>query len=152
MRQLLPFGWFNARLVPKYSTIESRMCCQQPPNESLTSAAVALGMIENLEAAKALMDSYPIETWKKIRRQTAESSIKAMIDGESIIPLLQQLLAVAAEGLKKRGMQEEVFLQPMFDRLQKQKSPADVAIEAFEAGGMQGLLKQVSFKKEELSK
>ncbi|CAA6828630.1 MAG: Gamma-glutamylcysteine synthetase, partial [uncultured Aureispira sp.] len=68
MDHLLPFCYFNARLAPKYGTIESRMCCQQPPKETLTSAALTLGIIENLQAAEGLVRQFELETWQEIRK------------------------------------------------------------------------------------
>jgi len=145
---LLPFCYFNARLVPKHGTVESRMCCQQPPTETLTSAALTLGIIENLEAAEDLARKFPIETWREIRKKASQYTFNAHINEFSILPSIQNLLDIANEGLKKRNLQEEVFLQPLYERLEQRKSPADVAIEIFNTGGMKALLEHVSFNEE----
>jgi len=152
INQLIPFSWFNARLVPKYGTIESRMCCQQPPTETLTSAALTLGIIENLAAAQSLASTYSLATWRKLRVQAAQHTINASIDGKGIVPLLQQLLDIAKVGLQRRNLQEEIFLQPLYERLQQRKSPADVAIEIFNNQGFNAFLTHISFKKEAFTK
>ncbi len=151
IQQLIPFSWFNARLVPKYGTVESRMCCQQPQSEMLTPTAVALGLVENLEAAQNLAKIYPLSKWRKIRKQTAQYALEATIDGLSIIPLLLQFLDIANEGLRKRNLGEEVFLQPLYQRIEQRKVPADLAIEVFKNHGMNAFLEYVSFKKEAIS-
>jgi gamma-glutamylcysteine synthetase len=149
---LLPFCYFNARLAPKYGTIESRMCCQQPPKETLTSAALTLGIIENLQAAEDLVSKFQLKTWREIRKNAVKDSFKASINGDSILPILRQFLDIAKEGLLKRNLQEEIFLQPLYKRLEEQKSPADLAIEAFNKGGIKTFLELVSFKKETYNK
>ncbi|WBX73224.1 glutamate-cysteine ligase family protein [Tenacibaculum pacificus] len=151
IQQLIPFSWFNARLVPKYGTIESRMCCQQPLSEMLTPVALTLGLIENLEAAKKLMEKYPIEKWRDIRNNTAQNTLNTFIDGESIIPLVLQLVNIANEGLKKRNLQEEIFLKPLYKRIKERKSPADLAIQIFKNKGINGLIEYTSFNKEAFS-
>ena len=146
IQQLIPFSWFDARLAPKYGTIESRMCCQQPPGENLTTSALTLGIMENLRAAYAMTKRYPLEVWKKVRKQSAQHAFDTRIHGKSILPLVQELLEIATEGLQKRNLQEEVFLQPLYERLEQQQSPADIATAVFNAGGMEALLEHVSFK------
>jgi len=44
---------------------------------------------------------------------------------------LQNLVATAEEGLKKRNFSEEKYLEPMMSRIQNRKNPADVNIELF---------------------
>lgn len=143
------FCYFNARLVPKHGTIESRMCCQQPPKETLTSAALTLGILENLEDAKQLVDKLPWRTWQLLRNATARNSFETQIGKKSILPLLKRLVHLAKRGLQKRGLGEEIFLAPLFKRLKQQQSPADFAITIFKRKGLQGLLKHNSFKKKD---
>lgn len=139
------FCYFNARLAPSYGTIESRMCCQQPPNAALAPTALTLGILENLEKAKKLIKRHSLKTWKKIRRDAIQRTFKTTINGKSIIPLLTELLEIAKEGLKKRELGEEMFLEPLFERLKSQKSPADEAIEIFNSDGLKAFLAHYSF-------
>ena len=150
INQLLPFTWFNARLSAKYGTIESRMCCQQPPKETLTSAALTLGLVENITAAQQLASTYPIQTWRTIRSEAAKHVFNAEIDGKSILPLLEELYTIAYEGLQKRGLGEEHFLAPLHQRLQQRKSPACVALEIYEKEGFKSFLDHFSFKSTDL--
>ncbi len=142
------FNYFNARLAPKYGTIESRMCCQQPPNETLAPTAVTLGILENLEAAKKLMELFPWETWKKIRSDATKYTFDTTINGKSIISVLTHFLDIAVQGLKKRKLGEEVFLKPLYERLKRKKSPEDEEIVIFEKQGMGSFLEYYSFKNE----
>lgn len=152
MQYLIPFSWFNARLVPKYGTIESRMCCQQPPKETLTSVALTLGLIENLDAAQELASRFTQKIWQNFRKEAINKAFDAQIDGMPVIHLLSELLDIAFNGLKKRNLNEEVFLKPLYERLERQTSPADVAIEVFKNGGMELFLDTYAFKKEHFAK
>ncbi len=150
--ELIPFSWFNARLVPKYGTVESRMCCQQPPGETLTSTALTLGLVENLEEAEYLMNTFQWETWQETRIEAAKYTFDATIDGVGIVSFLSTLLDIAGKGLKKRGLGEEVFLTPLYTRLTQRMSPADTAIAIFEKEGMEAFLDQYAFNKEHFLK
>jgi glutamate--cysteine ligase len=139
------FYW-NARLVPNYGTIEVRMPCQQPPKDTLVTAALNLGLMENLREAEAFINQYDWTVWKHLRTQAIRYAFEAKLpNGESIVPLIRQLLMIAKTGLEKRGLNEAPFLNPLFERLEKQQSPADVAIDIFKKEGMTGLLNAVSF-------
>jgi gamma-glutamylcysteine synthetase len=151
IEQLIPFSWFNARLVPKYGTVESRMCCQQPQKETLTSTALSLGLIENLDQAQKISNLYSLDTWKKVRTNATRHALATTINGVSIIPLLSQLLDVANVGLKSRGLGEELFLQPLYERLNTLTTPADNAIAVFNNLGLKGFLHYASFKAEVVS-
>ncbi|CAM1373490.1 glutamate-cysteine ligase family protein [Tenacibaculum xiamenense] len=145
VNQMFSCTWFNTRLVPKHGTIESRMCCQQPPSETLSTTALTLGLIENLEVAKSFERRYPLSFWKELRVNAIKNSMRIFIGRISIVPLIKELLDIAKDGLLKRNMNEERFLTPLYHRLEKRESPADIAIEIFEEQGIDAFLKELSF-------
>lgn len=138
------FAWHNARLSPSYGTVEARVFCQQPPQETMSTHALTLGIIENLAEAEKLLARFSWEAWEKLRFDALRHTFKAKISNQEITPLLSELLEIALSGLKKRGLNEEQFLEPLFERLKSQKSPADSAIELFESQGLEALLKVFS--------
>ena len=140
------FCYFNARLVPQYGTIESRMCCQQPPGETFAPAALTLGILENLNNAQKLMNKLPWSTWKMVREQAGHKTFDTQINNRSILPMLKEMVDIAAEGLQQRNLGEECFLEPLYKRIARQKSPADVAIEIFEKQGLDSFLAHYAFK------
>lgn len=138
--------YLNARLVPNYGTIEVRMPCQQPPNDTMVTAALNLGLMENLAEAEAFFNQYEWAVWKQLRIEAIHHAFQAQLpNGQSIIPLIKQLLIIAQKGLKNRGLNEAIFLKPLFERLEKRQSPADIAIDIFNKKGMIGFLDLVSF-------
>lgn len=142
------FCYFNARLVPQYGTIESRMCCQQPPGETFAPTALTLGLLENLENAEKLMNRLPWETWKDVRQQAGHKTFDAQVNDQSIVPMLEELVDIAAKGLQKRKRNEEYFLEPLYERIARKKSPADVAIDIFEKHGLDSFLAYYAFKEQ----
>jgi len=140
------FCYFNARLAAKFGTIESRMCCQQPPDAALAPTALTLGLLSNLEETNKLVETYSWETWKAVKKMALQHTFKTTIDGKSILPVLTQFLEIAERGLLKRNLGEVIFLEPYYSRLSLQKSPADEAIAIFEEQGITGLLNHVVFK------
>lgn len=144
--------YLNARLVPRYGTIEVRMPCQQPPNETMVTAALNLGLMENLDEAESFFNQYDHETWQYLRTEAIQYAFQAQLpNGKSIVFLIEELLTIAKKGLIKRGQNEAVFLNPLFERLKTQEAPADKAIKIFNKKGMKGLLDAVSFDEAALS-
>lgn len=140
------FCYFDARLVPQYGTIESRVSCQQPPQETLAPTALTLGILENLDAATQLMHLFAPATWQQLRQDAGKHTLEAHIQGQSIVPLLEQYLDIAVQGLKQRNLGEEVFLQPLYQRLQQQQAPATVGAHIFEQQGVEAFLDHYSFQ------
>ncbi len=140
------FCYYNARLVSKFGTIENRMCCQQPPKETMVTSALTLGILENLEEAQFLVKELSFVSPEKLRMEAIQHALDAQLEGESIVPYLYQVLHIAEKGLKNRGFGEEVFLEPLFRRLEILQTPADAAIDVFEQEGKEAFLKAISFK------
>lgn len=150
LHYLNTFCYFNTRLVPQYGTIESRVSCQQPPQDTLAPTALTLGILENLDAATQLMHSFAPTAWQQLRRDAGKHTFEAHIQGQSIVPLLEQYLDIAAQGLRQRCLGEEVFLQPLYRRLQQQKAPATIGAHIFEQQGIEAFLDHYSFKNPQL--
>lgn len=130
------FAWFNARLSPKYGTIESRISCQQPPGASILVAALVLGIIENIEEAEELLERYPWEEWKRLRYDSLRHALQAQIDNQPALPLVEKFTKIAEKGLQKRGLGEEKFLESAFRRIAEKKVPADDVIHLFQTNNL----------------
>ena len=139
------FAWFNARLSPKYGTIESRISCQQPPKETILVPALILGLIENLEEAEELLKSYSWEEWKRLRYDSLRHVLQAQIDNKPVLPLVEKLITIAELGLRKRGNGEEIFLASAKRRIAERKVPANDIIRLFETMTIPEWLKLLAF-------
>ncbi len=57
------------------------------------------------------------------------------------------MLESAQDGLTKRGMCEEEYLQPLFDRLAAKHCPADNVIRQFRKGGIKEIVSRNEMRK-----
>ena len=58
----------------------------------------------------------------------------SFIDRKAFSAKLLQILELAGSGLQKRGLGEEIFLEPLFDRAERLTNPALENLTALEQG------------------
>lgn len=133
------FCWQDAR-ISGYYTLENRVNCQQPPGELMVVAALTLGLMEELNSAKVIVDSFEWDEFCRAREDAIHRGLKARLGEDSIADICQEIVAIAEEGLKKRGLGEEVFLQPLKERLAEERCPADYVRDIYQKDGIKGLL------------
>ena len=102
-------------------TIEFRSVCTQALDRTFTSAAFHLGLLVHLDKLEAYLRTAPFFTtagrdYKLLRRQFSK---KQLTDEEetAVLEFSKDLLALAEEGLEKRGKQEMTYLQPLKEEL-----------------------------------
>lgn len=101
--------------LTKRGTIEFRSVCAQPLEQTFTPTAFHLGLFVNLEALKSFVQksdflkAYPM-TAKDRRRYFSRKQLSPK-DQEAIHNFARELVAIAKEGLQKRGFGEEAYLQ-----------------------------------------
>ena len=137
--QHFTFFWHSARLS-RYYTLENRINDQQPPGEMLCIPALTLGIMENLKEGVALINSYPWEVLRKMRVQSARYGLDARVEGREVREIAREMVGVAEEGLSDRGLGEEVYLEPLIQRLAGDFCPADRAAEVFRTQGPKGFV------------
>ena len=120
-------------------TIEFRSVCEQPVSEIMAPAAFHAGLMEMVPELSALLDAdksiyqqgySPAE----LRELFVCRELPDFLDKEAASALILQVLDLAKEGLKKRGMEEEHFLEPLYHRARYLFSPARQMAEGLEAG------------------
>lgn len=123
--------WQNARLRHIFGTVEFRPCCQQPPGENFAVHALALGLVENHKKAWYLLSGY---SWLELldwRESAIRYGINSYLGGQKALGVIPELLTIVEQGLKNRGFGEEIFLKPLWKRIAKNKTGADIAVEVF---------------------
>ncbi|MGA1825802.1 MAG: glutamate-cysteine ligase family protein [bacterium] len=143
--QHFSFFWPSARLS-RYYTLENRINDQQPPGEMMTIPALTLGIIENLNEAERFIDEYPWPLLGVLRIKAARFGLEAKLQGVPIWHLCKRMVDIAEDGLKKRGLGEELFLIPLKERIEKVFCPADKAAQLYRKRGIQGFLKEFTIK------
>lgn len=130
--------WFDARLQPRYGTVEDRCSCEQPPESHLAPAALTLGLVENRSGLAEIAARLPLDGWRDLRTRACERALE--IVDEEVAVLAAALLDAARTGLRARGCDEERYLDPLIERLAKRVGPASQAKAWFEEGGAAALV------------
>ena len=102
-------------------TIEFRSVCTQPLDRTFASVAFHLGLLVNLDKFETYLETAPFfeqfgRDYKSLRRQFSK---KQLTDEETagIVQFTKDLLAIAEQGLEKRGQSEMAYLEPLKEEL-----------------------------------
>jgi hypothetical protein len=60
--------------------------------------------------------------------------IPSFADKKKLSARLEEILDLAADGLKKRGFGEEIFLEPLYERAEKLTNPARRMVDGIDRG------------------
>ncbi|MCB9793792.1 MAG: hypothetical protein H6741_13825 [Alphaproteobacteria bacterium] len=117
--------WNSARPRSNHATIELRPACQQPPGEHMAAAALGFSIIEAGAELAAWIDGWlGDEAWPLLRawhEAVLHEGLAAPGEPEGLV---MGVLERCAEGLRRRGRGEEVYLAPLFERARRRESPA----------------------------
>ena len=133
--------WHSARLRTAYATIELRPACQQPADESMAACALCLGLTEAAEAIHAFVtERLGANYWLRMRAWHRRVIISGLAAPDPLQGFLDEILRLAEEAVRARGLGEERLFAPLWRRLEARENPAQVARRVFEKDGMAGLL------------
>jgi gamma-glutamylcysteine synthetase len=110
-------------------TVEFRSVCEQPVSEIMAPAAFHAGLLENLHQLTGILDKDVILYQNgynavELRELLNRRELPDFLDRDKTSDLLKQILDLARDGLKKRGLDEEHFLDPLYHRAKHLYSPA----------------------------
>lgn len=134
------FAWLDARLQPIYGTVEDRVSCQQPPHAHFCASALTLGLVENSAGLIEIANALSLDQWRDIRLLTCTHGMAFSYPGVNVKDLIKQMVQVADRGLKMRGFGEEVYLEPLYRRMDIGRCPADDMISCFLEGGVEKII------------
>ncbi|MGL4650936.1 MAG: glutamate-cysteine ligase family protein [Caldilineaceae bacterium] len=148
------YVWNSARARAAYGTIELRPACQQPWGEHMAAAALGVGLLEAREAIEAYIgESVGLRTspyreagWETMRvwhKQVIRNGLEAPQPAPGF---LTQILALAEEGLRRRGLNEEVLLAPAWNRLERLENPAQRARRLYRSDGLNALIASATIR------
>ena len=116
--------------------VETRNIACQPWNEIMAAPAFLLGLIENIEAVEEVVKEKSWKDWIELREQTITQSMEV----PGVTDFISKCLSISANGLQKRGLGEEKYLQPLYARLEKKESPAIRTRNLFKEEGIEAVL------------
>lgn len=123
---LRPFKFINLTFR---GTIEFRSVCTQPINESMSVAAFHLGLKDKLDELDEIITNdtslyHKGYTAGELRKLLIQSKIPQVIDKNEVCKLSKSIVDLASAGLEERELGEEIFLNPLYERIKKQTNPA----------------------------
>lgn len=120
--------------------VENRSCGVAPEGEEGVTAALTLGVVEQLADAELLLREFEWSEWRRMWVTASKHGLSS--NGSRILDIMRNVVDLARIGLRARGLGEESFLEPALTRLEKRETPADDMIKAFNSGGTRQLIKE----------
>lgn len=137
--------WNSARLRSAHGTLEFRSACQQPHHEHMAVAALSLALLEATpELSTWLQKQWGDQLWPTLREYGHQAIRHGLAATEPCPHFLQTALEFCQQALIRRKQGEETYLQPLWNRLQERKNPAQRALETFAQGQFPALLQTLS--------
>ena len=122
---LRPFKFINLTFR---GTVEFRSVCTQPIADSMSVAAFHVGLKDKLEELEDLMTNDTVIYHKgytagELRKLLVKDEIPSFINKNDLCRLTKEIVDISKEGLKDRGIGEEVFLNPLYERIRNHTNP-----------------------------
>lgn len=140
--------WNSARARAAYGTIELRPACQQPWGEQMAAATLGIGLLEARAEIEAYLGeaigsgggAYREAAWETMRIWHKQV-IRSGLDAPQPAPrFLHRILMLAEEALRRRGLNEEPLLAPLWSRLDRAENPAQRARRIYRSDGLATLI------------
>lgn len=135
------YVWNSTRPRTAHGTVELRSPCQQPWSEHMAAATLGTGMVAAWKELAAFVQAeLGADAWPVMRRWHEDVVRHGLAAEEPTRGLIAGVLHRVEAGLAARGRGEEAFVAPLWRRLEARANPAQEALVAFEAGGVEGLV------------
>lgn len=136
IKYLRPFKFINLTFR---GTVEFRSVCTQPIRDSMSVAAFHLGLKEKLDELEELIGNDNVIYHKgytagELRKLLIHDELPVFIDGNDLCKLSKDIVDLANVGLKERGIGEEIFLNPLYERIKKHSNPGKDIITSMHNG------------------
>ena len=169
-RDHVALDWGSAVPLLEHGMVEFSGACQQPWNAHMSVAALSLGLMERRSEFMFFIDSFfpaprsrhrfgltmedimniemneQKQPWPEFYQWRKRSLNHGLNTEEVFTGLLQGMLHYAQAGLEARGMGEEVYLEPLFERLDSGQNPAQQLRRGFNRFGVEDLLQNRSIE------
>ncbi len=120
-------------------TIEFRSACCQPISDVMTVSAFHLGLLKKTDELRKLIEQdkslyHNGYNAIELRRQLVRCDIPSYVDADSLYALVHKILNLCRQGLTERGLGEEIYLEPLYERVAKRTNPAKSMLKRLENG------------------
>jgi len=142
--------WYCGR--PRiFGTVEVRPACSQPWSDMSTLPAFTLGAVENYSDIQEFLKDFEWKELRQLRYRAGDEGYDIELKGRRVAEFLKELLDLVKIGLERADSAGVRFLDPLYERVADQKSPADLGVEAFEKGGINSLIEFAKLNEEHLT-
>jgi len=133
---LRPFKFINLTFR---GTIEFRSICTQPIRDSMCVAAFHLGLKDKLDEMDEIIKNDDViyhkgYTASELRKLFIQRDIPSFIDKNDLCRLTREIVDLASDGLKERGICEEIFLKTLYGRIKNHTNPGKSFINSLNDG------------------
>jgi gamma-glutamylcysteine synthetase len=87
-----------------------------------------------------IANAYSLDQWRDVRLLAARHALEFSYSSLPLKEMLAQMLSIAEKGLRQRGFGEEVYLEPLYQRLATNRCPADDVRLQFLDGGVEKMI------------
>lgn len=135
-------------------TIEYRSVCCQPISDCMTVAAFHLGLSERVYRLNEIFEQDHViyhhgYNAAELRKMLVRDVLPSFINEDDIYELARRVVELAAEGLRERGFGEEIYLNPLYERIEKRTNPAKRMLELKNQGVDMGEIVRIYAKLED---
>ena len=122
---LRPFKFINLTFR---GTVEFRSVCTQPISDSMSVAAFHVGLKDKLDELEELITNDTViyhkgYTATELRKLLIKDDIPAFINMDELCKLSKDVVDISKQGLQERGIGEEIFLKPLYERIKCRTNP-----------------------------
>ena len=133
---LRPFKFINLTFR---GTVEFRSVCTQPISDSMSVSPFHLGLNGRLDELEELINNDDVIYHKgynasELRKLLIQDELPSFVDGNGICKLSRDVVDLASAGLEERGLGEEVFLKPLYERIRQHTNPGKNIIDSVNRG------------------
>ena len=120
-------------------TVEFRSVCTQPISDTMSVAEFHLGLKEKIDELHEFISKERVifhkgYTASELRKLLIQDEIPSFINKKKLCELTNNILNIAKDGLNKRGLGEEIFLKPLYNRVKYHTNPGKEMIKSLHDG------------------
>lgn len=141
--------WFDARWrTYNNHAVEFRVPCRQRQGEDeMACIAFLVGLAENaIEIQDTIIDHKRWGFWRDFRKPCTRFGLKTKHDGVQVKDVLMAVLELVRNGLERRGLGEEDYLEPLYRRLESGITPAEEAFLRWGNGGVDAFIEWAGYR------
>ena len=120
-------------------TVEFRSVCTQPIRDTMSVAAFHLGLKEKIDEINTFISNDQViyhkgYTASELRKLLIQDELPPFINKKDLCELTNNILDIAKERLYQRGLGEEIFLKPLYNRVKYHTNPGKEMINSLHDG------------------